>query len=133
MSAAPARSLAVRPLREVALENAREGCVGESFGALLAAWCAARADDAALRETLSRIARDEAAHAALAWSVDAWVRPRLDAADRDALDAAHRDARASLQGASRVSPEARRALGWPDARERAALTEAFLAQPWGRA
>ncbi len=45
----------------------REGCVGETFGALEAAEAAARADDPVVRDALLLVAIEEAEHAALAW------------------------------------------------------------------
>jgi len=64
-------------LDEFAIENATEGCVRETFGALAAAWQAARARDTHVRRTMTQIARDEATHADLAWSINKWVCSRL--------------------------------------------------------
>jgi hypothetical protein len=71
-----------RSLEAIATENAVEGCVRETFGALLGAWQAEHANDVDVQRTMHGIARDEARHAALAWSVDAWIRPLLDDAAR---------------------------------------------------
>lgn len=89
---------APRTLREIALENAREGCVGETLGALLLSARAHASDDAEVRATLREIARDEVAHAAFAWDLRAFLLDRLDSgalADElhalaDARDAARR-------------------------------------------
>ena len=62
-----------RPLEAIARENAVEGCVMETFGALTAAWQAAHARDASLRRAFARIAADETRHAALSWAVARWV------------------------------------------------------------
>jgi hypothetical protein len=51
----------------------REGCVGETAAALAAAEGANCAHDSALVEILSEVARDEAAHAELAWSTVFWA------------------------------------------------------------
>jgi hypothetical protein len=67
----------LRPLGEVALENAVEGCVGETWGALLADWQARSAGDPGIRATMAAIAPDENRHAELAWAVDAWVATQL--------------------------------------------------------
>jgi hypothetical protein len=89
----------VRPLREVAEENAVEGCVREAYGALLATWQAAHARDERVSATMGAIAADEARHAALAWAVHAWVTERLDERARDEVDAAMADAWAELRAA----------------------------------
>lgn len=77
---------AVRPLFEIAKENLVEGCVRETFSALLATWQAEQAEDPAIRGAMQRIAADELRHAELAWAVAAWVNPRLSAAEHAALD-----------------------------------------------
>ncbi|HWB78413.1 MAG TPA: ferritin-like domain-containing protein, partial [Nannocystaceae bacterium] len=50
-----------------------EGCVGETLAALEAEAAVARATDPVVRAALTRIAGDEARHAALAWRVVAWA------------------------------------------------------------
>lgn len=77
-----------RGLAEIATENAVEGCVRETFGALVAHWQRSRAENASVREAMDVIADDETRHAALAWAVDAWITPRLDEATRGAVHAA---------------------------------------------
>jgi hypothetical protein len=87
----------VRSLFEVALDNSTEGCVRETFGALVATVQAKRAGDAHVRRALGRIAVDETRHAALSWAVDAWARRRLPARLRRELDEAQRRAVESLR------------------------------------
>lgn len=84
--------IGVRPLIEVALENAVEGCVRETWGAAVAAFQGEQAEDRAVRRTMRAIARDEAHHAALGWDVDAWARAKLPPAQRAALDGARTEA-----------------------------------------
>ena len=67
----------VRSLEEVADENASEGCVRETFGALLATWQAWMAQHLPLRKAMRVIAKDETRHAELAWSVARWAEGRL--------------------------------------------------------
>lgn len=67
-----------RALEPMATENAIEGCVRETFGALLAHVQASRAVDPEIREALGRIALDETRHAALGWEVASWAESRLD-------------------------------------------------------
>lgn len=66
-----------RSLEDMVVENAKEGCVRETFGALVAGWQARTAEDAWVREELGRIAEDELGHAELAWAVEAWAAERL--------------------------------------------------------
>ena len=49
----------VRSLEQMAIENAAEGCVRETFGALVAEWQAAHAEDAGVRREMASIAADE--------------------------------------------------------------------------
>jgi hypothetical protein len=57
------------PPRAVALDNARAGCLRELFGAMVAHVQCERAGDFAQRAAFAAIARDEAAHAALAFDL----------------------------------------------------------------
>ncbi|MGH7282693.1 MAG: hypothetical protein ACRELY_14290 [Polyangiaceae bacterium] len=68
-----------RSLEAMAIENAVEGCVNETYGALLLRFQAARSTDARLGATLSAIADDEMRHAALSWAVARWIDTKLDA------------------------------------------------------
>ncbi|MCY1040728.1 ferritin-like domain-containing protein [Corallococcus sp. bb12-1] len=86
-----------RPLAEVARDNAVEGCVRETYGALVAHHQALHARDTGVREAMARIAEDETRHAGLSWDIDRWVRPRLSAQERDALREAQRRAVALLR------------------------------------
>ncbi|HVG59120.1 MAG TPA: ferritin-like domain-containing protein [Hyalangium sp.] len=84
--------LPLRSLFEVALDNAVEGCVRETFGALVGHYQALHARDPEVREAMTRIADDETRHAELAWAIDRWAREQLPAAERDALREAQREA-----------------------------------------
>jgi hypothetical protein len=68
-----------RPFEAVALENAVEGCIRETYSALECAWQAERAADPVVRATMRRIARDEMRHVELSWAVHAWAMGKLDA------------------------------------------------------
>jgi hypothetical protein len=83
---------ALRPLGEVALENAIEGCVRETWGALLATWQAEAAEDPGVRATMAAIAPDETRHAELAWEIDAWAASQLSVTAYDRINAARRAA-----------------------------------------
>ncbi|NBD07355.1 ferritin-like domain-containing protein [Corallococcus silvisoli] len=81
-----------RSLVDVALENAVEGCVRETYGALLAHHQALHARDLEVREAMARIAEDETRHAALSWDIHQWAQPRLSDKDREGLREAQRRA-----------------------------------------
>jgi len=82
----------VRSLEAIAIENAVEGCVRETFGALTATHQANAASDPAVRKAMTRIAIDETRHAALAWAVARWMDGKLDDAGRAHVATATRDA-----------------------------------------
>jgi hypothetical protein len=95
-----------RALVEIAVENAREGCVRETFGALLATWQGEAAGDRELRAAMRAIAADETRHAELAWDVHRWARPLLTRKERSLVDGALRDEAAALVASAAVAAPA---------------------------
>ncbi|MBN8232007.1 ferritin-like domain-containing protein [Corallococcus macrosporus] len=95
-----------RSLDAVALDNAVEGCVRETYGALVAHHQALHARDAEVREAMVRIAEDETRHAGLSWDIDRWVRSRLSAPEQEALREARRRAVALLRAEVAVPVDA---------------------------
>lgn len=69
---------APRPLRAMAVENMSEGCVRETWSALVTWWQAKHCADPRAAKMFHEIAIDETRHAQLAWDVAAWVAPSLD-------------------------------------------------------
>jgi hypothetical protein len=122
----------VRSLASVAIDNAAEGCVRETFGALVAAVQARRARYPWLRRGLARIAADEARHATFSWALDAWARERLTAGERRAVDEARRRAAEQLLDEVTVPlpPEVTRVAGMPDAETSARLSRALGSRLW---
>lgn len=129
------RSLPVRALDAVALENAVEGCVRETWGALVAEHQSTQARDADVREAMRGIARDEARHAALAWRVHAWALTQMDEHSRARCERAMRDAVQSLRAelTSGANDPSSRAIGWPEGHVARAMLDALDAQLWSRA
>jgi hypothetical protein len=128
--------VAPRSLAQLAAENAREGCVRESFGALMATWQAQRAGDDEVRQLMVRIAADETRHAELAWRIHQWLLTRLDGAERLATERVLFDALAQLNsGGVRVHGDsaAIQALGLPPSAATRALARAFTAETKRRA
>jgi len=107
----------VRPLIAIALENAVEGCIRETYGAIVASWQAEHAERLDIRRAMKRIAVDETAHAQLAWDVHAWLLERLTAEERDAVARAMDAASAELALSARatLAPDLVADLGLPDA------------------
>lgn len=108
----------VRTVEAVAIENAAEGCVRETIGAIVAREQSGRAEDRPVRACFGMVARDEARHAALAFAVDAWARSRLDRAACARLDEARDAAVAEVArevDESPTSPLLVRQLGLPPA------------------
>ena len=118
-----------RSLEEIAIENAVEGCVRETWGALLAHHQATRAPDVDLRAKMKRIARDETEHAALSWRILAWSTSRLDRSARARVRIAMRTAVAELhRGAIDLPNE----LGLPRAAEQRRLLAGLARTLWLR-
>jgi hypothetical protein len=109
-----------RSLAAIARENAAEGCVRETFGALLLRLQAASAPDPPLRLVLASVARDEARHAAIAWAIARWVEPLLGARDRARVERSRAIALRSLLRET-ASFERGSDIGLPTAAQRAAL------------
>ncbi len=119
-----------RSLFALAVENAREGCVRESFGALLATWQAELAVDSEVRAAMKDIAVDETRHADLAWEIDSWLRTRLTADERAAVEAVRRDEllRVGERLEGHRNPEFASAIGLPPSSVARALHQAFAAE-----
>jgi hypothetical protein len=81
-------------LEVVVEDNVIEGCVRETFGALVATWQARHAARRDVRETMRAVAADETEHAALAWDIHAWGSTQL-------MDAAMARVRAAAERAVR--------------------------------
>jgi hypothetical protein len=124
----------VRTLEAIAIENAAEGCVRETFGALLATHQARAATSADLRRTFARIAKDETRHAALAWRVARWLDGRLDRGARLRVRAARRVAAERLVRAARA--ESRQpwsdSVGLPGSRLAVKMADGMHAALWCR-
>jgi len=123
----------VRDRRRLAIENAVEGCVRETFGAALAAWQAARAKDAAVRAAMRTIARDEARHSELGWRIDAWLASSATDEERRAIAGAKRDAVRALRESTAVWGHGDEALGVPSDAEATRILAELDAAIWSEA
>ena len=102
-------------LNALAVENATEGCVRETYGALVAMHQGLHAAEPAVRAAFASVADDEIDHAALSWELTAWLEARMPSEARAHVvasrAAAQRELRRSLQ---RFLTPIERALGLPE-------------------
>ncbi len=119
----------VRSLTAIALENAAEGCVRETFGALVASWQAATATDPVIASLMGGIAADETRHAALSWQIARWIESRMGARDRRRVARARTRAHATLRSelAQQQAHPAADRLGLPTPSRAVHLLEAMSA------
>jgi hypothetical protein len=120
--------LPLRGLFEVAIDNAVEGCVRETFGALVAQHQAARATDLETRVVMETIAEDETRHAELSWAIAAWAEPRLTPAQRAEVHQARQAAVETLRRelTAPVAPTLVELAGMPDAASARAMLDAMV-------
>ena len=119
----------IRSLIEVVTDNAREGCVRETFGAVVAGAQALSSSDGVVRRAYRGIARDEARHASLSWAIDAWAATKLGAVAARRVHEVRCDAAIALAdelARSRALPCG--VLGLPDAEGNARIHRALSQQ-----
>lgn len=109
------REVAARDTLSLALDNAVEGCVRESFGAVVGRYQALHATDPEISSAMEQISGDELRHATLAWKIGAWLEARLPPTERARVGAARQRAVEELKSelASPTSDELQRRLGLP--------------------
>ena len=113
----------LRSLEEIALDNLREGCVGETWGALVGLYQADNAKHQTIRQTMKDIAVDEVGHAALSWEIHHWLYGQLSTEVQKRLDAEMQNSIVKLK--TKVAASKRKdyelVAGLPDAAESATL------------
>lgn len=113
----------------LAIENAIEGQVRETYGALVALHQAKHATTPELRAAFAAIADDEISHASLSWDLAEWFDGVLSSADRARVGAARAEAVASLRdGATRDYDDVDAALGMPTPQAGRALYDDLFAR-----
>jgi hypothetical protein len=110
-------TMAARDAVTLAVDNAVEGCVRETFGALVGLHQASFAKDVRVRRAMRSIAHDEIRHAAVSWKISAWLEPRLSPRDKERVRRERVRAVSELRREASVEPSAdlRDALGLPNA------------------
>jgi hypothetical protein len=126
------RAAPSRPLFYIARENAVEGCVRETYGALVGLWQASNVTDSGLAQVLQRIAQDEINHATLSWDIANWLAPRLSARENRALIRAQAGALTALRRELATPPHADlvKHLGLPDRTAALNLLHELRARLW---
>jgi len=122
----------LRSIEALALENAVEGCVRETVGALLAMHQAETAADPHVRAVMASIAPDETRHAALGWAVAEWAEAQLTEEARGRIRAAQDAAVAALRSelSREVPSELRTVAGLPRPEQALAMLDALNAAFW---
>jgi hypothetical protein len=122
----------VRPIEVIALENAVEGCVHETFGAAVAMVQSTLAGDLRVRRAMKRIARDETRHAVLSWQVARWLDAKLDDESRERVRNARRQAADELLRGAAQEPDAALTsrLGLPSGEQTRKILQELRATLW---
>ena len=121
-----------RDIEAIAIDNASEGCVRETFGALAAMCQAERAEDPEVQHAMRRIADDETQHAALSWDVASWLSSKLDDAALERVANARAEAVTALvrETARELHADVVRFAGMPTAAEAERLVDGLRATLW---
>ena len=121
-----------RSLEEMVLENVKEGCVRETYGAALALWQSCRAADSSVRTLMTTIAPDEMRHAELAWRIDGWAKERLAPAARSRRAQVAAQAVQELAASAEVDvdQDLSRQAGLPDRSQAQALLAQAADELW---
>jgi hypothetical protein len=113
-------------LLAAAIHNAVEGCVSETWAALIAHVQASHARHPAVRAVYASIAFDETRHAQLAWDLHRWFLSVVDTEARRAVAVAQLRAITDLPIAARIQAQGLPSdLGLPDADVAASLARDF--------
>lgn len=127
-------------LFEVALANATEGLVSETFAAAVASHEALRATDPRAADSLAQVAQEEISHAELSRRIHAWAMPQLDGESRARISSAMTHAISELGDELARAPRTRcetasddahsTSLGIPPPAEQRALHAALSRGLW---
>ncbi len=122
----------LRSLFKIALENAVEGCVNETFAAACGIWQHEHAEHEVFRAVMGRVAEEESGHADLSWKIHRWVMPQLSEAERQHIYQAQQEAVADLENSFKVENDEalRLAVGLPDVADAARLIRELRIQLW---
>ncbi len=121
-----------KDLWTLAAENATEGCVRETFGAVAAGFQARAAGDPVIARTMAELAQDETRHAQLAWQVARWAEAKLGSGKRREIGRLRRAAVSELRAEMLVprAAEMYTAAGWPRPEQATVLLDALDETIW---
>ena len=116
----------------MALENAVEGCVRETYGALVGAYQAATAKHPQIKETISQLVQDEIQHASLSLAIWQWASPQLSKAERAQIAEIQAATVASLRAAAheRHAEELYSEAGYPQTDVALGMLDALQGSLW---
>lgn len=120
---------APRSLEAIALENAVEGCVRETYGAVVGLYQARHAQRASVRKAMRALAEDELFHADLSWRLGAWLEAQLDDDARARVRHARDEAIAAQRNQLHSTPSID-TLGLPTPEIALAMHEQLHQQLW---
>ena len=121
-------------LEDLASENAVEGCVRETYGALVASWQSLHAHDAEVARAMRPIAEDETRHAALAWAILRWSTPLLSPSARTSVsESLERAANGLMEEIGEPDRALVHELGVPDANAQRRLVTGLKRGLWNAA
>ncbi|MFO0559563.1 MAG: hypothetical protein U0269_16215 [Polyangiales bacterium] len=129
------RAAEQRSLVQLAMDNAVEGCVRETFAALVAVHQSMYADDEEIRRTFVAIAEDETRHAELSRDIHRWAIAQLERDDRARVEHARRAAIIALRDECAElsqSEEDRRRLGLPPPRVMLSMLDSLDRALWSQ-
>lgn len=131
-------STGYRSLLEIAVENAKEGCVSETLSGLIAAHQSQQATDPAVRRAFTVIASEEAEHAQLAWELHGELRRTLRSDEQRTLQhelqrAIDRLAVGKIDFGIEDGSQVGKALGLPSAAAAAVMSELLASDLRARA
>jgi hypothetical protein len=122
----------LRSLYEIALENAIEGCVNETFAAACGMWQQERAEHETFRAVIGCVTEEECRHAALSWAIHDWAMPQLTLAEQAYIRQAQTEAVDILAHnfLQEEHPVVRRAVGLPETADAARLFQQLRTDLW---
>ena len=122
----------LRSLYEIALENAVEGCVNETFAAACGLWQSEYAQLDVFRKVIGHITEEEMGHAALSWEIHQWIMPQLSELQQEQIRVAQAEAVESLVSdfKQESNPVLQQAFGLPTKDDAARLFAQLKNSVW---
>lgn len=122
----------LRSLYEIALENAVEGCVNETFAAACGLWQSEYAQLDVFRQVIGHITEEEIGHAALSWEIHQWIMSQLSEFQQEQIRVAQADAigRLASEFKQESNPVLQQAFGLPTKDDAARLFTQLKDSVW---